>query len=102
MDFLKKKSEECKGRQKDALLSEGQTEPYVKIVAALEQALCEDSATALSKPLRIQLQADRERRMTGKKKEVVVLLRLLSMLSLLPSAGSRMIELLPATVTSTI
>ena len=67
MDFLKKESEECKGRQKNALVSEWQTEPYVKIVAPLEQALDEANATALTKPLRTQLQADHERRMPVKR-----------------------------------
>ena len=49
INFLKKESEECKARQKNAIVSEWQTEPYVKIVAPLEQAVDEGTATARSK-----------------------------------------------------
>ena len=64
MDFLKRKSDECKGTQNNAPLSEAQVDPYIKIVVVLEQALREGSATVLTKSPRTQLQADRERRMT--------------------------------------
>ena len=89
MDFLKKKSEPCKTRQKNALLSEGQIDPYGKIFAALEQALREGSGSALPNLLRTQLQTDRETGMTAgaRKQEVVLAKRLVSMLSLTPSAG---------------
>ena len=102
MDFLKKESEECKGRQKNALLSEGQTEPYVKIVASLEQALAAGTATGLTKPLRAKQQADRERRMPGKRQGVVVAARLLCVLSPTPTAGSPVIVKVPVSVPSTI
>ena len=41
MDFLKMKSDQCKGRQKNAMMSEGETDSYGKIVEGLEQALRE-------------------------------------------------------------
>ena len=90
MDFLKIKSEECKARQKNTLLSEGQSNPYVKIIAALEQALREGSATPLIKPLQTQLQAHRERRMVVRiqRTDVIVPPRHSSSLSPTPSAGS--------------
>ena len=59
MKFLKRKSEECNGRQNNALLSERQSEPYGKIVPLLEQPIREGSTTALLKRLRILLQAAR-------------------------------------------
>ena len=40
MDFLKKKAKQCHPRQKNALLSEGQANPYITTVAAVEDALC--------------------------------------------------------------
>ena len=41
LEFLKRKAEDCKGRQKSALCGEDQVDPNVKIVAALEQSLRE-------------------------------------------------------------
>ena len=102
MDFLKKESEECKGRQKNALVREWQTEPYGKIVAPLEQALAEANATALSKPMRAQLQAAHERRMPVKCQGVVGAPRLLCVLSPTPGAGSPVIVTVPVRVPSTI
>ena len=51
------------GKAKNILLEEGQPNPYITIVVALEQALHEGCGKALTKPLRPQLQADSERRM---------------------------------------
>ena len=39
MVFMKKKLVKCNERQKNALLSEAQVDPYSKIVAVLEQTL---------------------------------------------------------------
>ena len=64
MEFLNKKVEDCKGRQGNVLLEEGKVNPYIKIMAALEQSLREGTGTALTKPLRTQLQADREKRLS--------------------------------------
>ena len=72
VDFLKKKAEECKEKQKHPLLGEGQANPYAKIVAALEQSLSEGTGTALSKPLRAQLQATREKRLSGGTRKQIV------------------------------
>ena len=102
MNFLKKNSEEFKQRQKNTLLPEGQSNPYVKIVAAFEHALHEDSATPLSKPLRTHLQADRERRMNVRRKQVLVAPGLKNLLSPMPSVGSPLMVSVPSTVPSTI
>ena len=51
LDFLKKRAEECKEKQKNPLLGEGQANPYVKIVATLEQSLREGRGTAFTKPV---------------------------------------------------
>ena len=86
------------------MMSETQSDPYVKIVATLEEALHEGSATALTKPLRTQLHTDREQRMRAcaPKKEVLVPQRLLSMLWPTPSTGSPVMVTVPSTVPSTI
>ena len=63
----------------------------------LEQVLHEGSGTALTKPLRTQLQADRERRMARRRKEVIVPSRLSSLLSPTPSVGSRTMVTVPST-----
>ena len=99
--FLKKKAEECKEKQKNPLLGEGQTNPYIKIVAALEQSLREGTGNALTKPLRTLLLAVRERRLSGGTRKVIVP-KSLGLLSPTPSAGSPMIVRVPSTVPSTI
>ena len=88
------------GKAKECSGEEGKTDRYVKIFAALEQALGEGSATALTKPLRTQLKVDRERLMSAvtRRKEVVVAPRLLSMLSSTPSEGSPTIVTVPSTL----
>ena len=57
---------------KECSLSEGQVNPYVKIVAALDHSLREGTATAFTKPRRTQLKADREKRLSGGTRKVIV------------------------------
>ena len=54
MEFVSKKAEECKGRQSKILVQEGKENPYIKIVAVLEQSQRERMGTALTEPLRMQ------------------------------------------------
>ena len=93
----------CTGRQ-NISLEDGQKNPYVGIVAVLEQALPEGSATELTKPLRALLQIDREQRVTGgvRKQRVVVAHRLLNMRSPTPSVASPGIMIVPSRVPSPI
>ena len=56
VDFLKK-AEDSNEREKYIQLGEGQTNPYIKIVSALKKSLREGTGTALTKPLRTQVQA---------------------------------------------
>ena len=103
MEFLKQKLTDCQERQKNTLLSEGQSNHYIKIVATLEQALREGSAIELTKPMQTQLQTDPDRRTssTTRRKEVVVSSRLLNLLSTTASAGSTVLATVPSTVPST-
>ena len=55
MDFLSKKAEVCKGRQSKFVVQEGKVNPYIKIIAVLEQSQREGSGAALTEPLRKQL-----------------------------------------------
>ena len=61
MDFLKKKLGDSQKRQKNILLEARQPNPNSTIVEALDRALHQGSAMALTKPLQMQLQADPER-----------------------------------------
>ena len=101
LDFLKKKAEECKARQKNVLVSEGQVDHYIKIVAVLEQSLPDGTGTALRKPLRTEQQGDREKLLlagTGK----VIVPKSLGLLSPTPSAGRPVIVAVPAWLPSRI
>ena len=100
MEFLSKKAQECKARQSKFEVQEGKVNPYIKIIAVLEQSQREGTGTALSEPLRMQLQADGEKRVIAGKRKVI-LPKSLGMPSPSASAGSRMIATLPATVPST-
>ena len=103
IDVLKKKLSDSQERQKNILLEVGQPNPYITIVAAFEHALHEGSATALTKPLRTQLEADGERRMTAatRRKYVLVVARLSSLLSATPSVCSPAMVTVPSRVPST-
>ena len=48
IEFLRKKVEECKGRQGKILVEEGKVNPYTKIIAVLEQSQREGMGTALT------------------------------------------------------
>ena len=74
MQFLKKKLGQSKARQENSPMSEGQANPYVKNVANIEEVLHEISAAMLTKPLRKQLQANRDERAATKLRrgEVIV------------------------------
>ena len=71
-EFLKRKTGECKEKQKNVLFSEGKVNPYIKIVAAFEQSLRESTGTALTQPLRTQLQADRDKPLSPVTRKVMV------------------------------
>ena len=66
-------------------------------IAVRQRALHDGSTRALTKPLQKQLQTDRERRMTGRRKEDFFAPSLLNLLSPTPMPGSP----LAATVAST-
>ena len=99
MDFLKNKLGDSQERHKTILLEAGQANPYIPIVTALQRALHDGSASALTKPLQTQLQRERERQMVASihRKEVIVPSKLSSLLSATSSAGSPV----PSTVPST-
>ena len=103
MDFLKNKLSDYQESEKNILLEKDQPNPYGTLVGAPERAFRAGSAMALSKPLRTQLQKDRELRMmaTTRPKEVLVVSRHLSMLSPTPSRGRPVIGRVPLTVPST-
>ena len=101
MEFLRKKAEECKGRQGKILVEEWKVNPYTKIIAVLEQSQREGMRTPLTEPLRKQLQADREKRVSAGTRKVI-LLKCLGMPSPTTSAGGQVITTLPSTVSSTI
>ena len=82
------------------LLEEGKVNPYTKIIAVLEQSQREGMGTALTEPLRKQLQADREKRVSAGTRKVIVP-KFLGMPSPTPSAGSPVITTLHTTVFST-
>ena len=102
-DLVKKKAEECKGRQKNALLAAGQMEPYVKIIAALEESLRDGTGTAFTKPLRTQVPPDRERRMLSAIwRPHLVVPKVLGIFSPTTRAGSQRITIGSAKVPVTI
>ena len=98
MEFLSKKAEGFKGKQSRLEVQEGKANPYIKLIAVLEQSQREGIGTALTEQLRKQLQADREKREIPRK---VIVPRFPGMPSPTPSAGSPMIATLPSTVPST-
>ena len=99
MELLKRKSDQCKGCQKNALMSKGQSNLYVKLISALEELMREGSGTALTKPLQTQLQADPERRMGASihRKEFIVPTKPSSLLSPTSSAASPVTCTVPTT-----
>ena len=101
LDFLKNKAEECKEKQNNPLLCEGQVNPYIKLIVVLEQSLREGKTMARTKPLRKQLQADREKLMSVGTRKVIVP-KSLSMISHTTIAASPGIVCIPSKVPSTI
>ena len=99
-EFPRKKVEECKIRQGKVLVEEGKVNAYTKIIAVLEQSQREGMGTALTEPLRKQLQADSEKRVSAGRRKGI-LQKFLGMPSPTPSAGSPEITTLPGTVPST-
>ena len=63
MEFLQKKLGECKGRRENPLFSAVRPNPYIKIVAVLEQSPRDGSGAARTEPLLKQVQTDREKRL---------------------------------------
>ena len=100
MEFLSKKVEECNGKRDNLVVQEVKVNPYIKVIAVLEQSQREGSGTALTEQLRKQLQADREKRVIAGARKVIGP-KFPGMPSPTPSAGSPMIATLPATVPST-
>ena len=87
-------------KQENALYSVGRPNPYIRLVAVLEQSLNEGSGVALTNPLRKQLQADREKRLSAGTLKVTVP-KSLGIISPTPSAGSPTIETALSTAPST-
>ena len=96
--FLRKKSGDAQERQKNIRLEAGQPNLNVTIVAALEPAWHDGSARTVNKPLQKQLQADRKRRMTMRRNEVMVQSQHSSLLSTTPSVDSPAMGTLPSTI----
>ena len=90
--------------RKNILLEEVQKNPYGSVFAVLEQAPRECTAKATNKPLRTQLQTDRQQgRSAGTRKtQEVIVPTLLGMLSPTPSAGRPVKCTGPTRVPSTI
>ena len=103
IDFLKRKLSVSQDREKSPMRREGQSNPNVKIIVFIEQAIGEGSARKLTKPLQTQLQKDRDRRITNDtlRKKGIIQPGQLSLLTSTQSVDSPTRARVPSTVPCT-